>query len=58
MWKLISVPKGHKASGVKCVYKTKTNQKRKVEKYKARLVAKGYKQRHGIYYDQVSGSKS
>ena len=52
-WELTSLPKGHKPIGVKWVYKTKTNQKGKVEKYKARLVAKGYKQRHGIDYDEV-----
>ncbi|WOG95118.1 hypothetical protein DCAR_0314420 [Daucus carota subsp. sativus] len=52
-WELTDLPEGHKAIGVKWVYKTKTNQDGEVEKYKARLVAKGYKQRYGIDYDEV-----
>ena len=50
---LTDLPQGHKAIGVKWVYKTKTNQDGEVEKYKARLVAKGYKKRYGIDYDEV-----
>ncbi|XP_074362613.1 uncharacterized protein LOC141702933 [Apium graveolens] len=52
-WELTDLPEGHKAIGVKWVYKTKTNQDGEVEKYKARLVAKGYNQRYGIDYDEV-----
>ncbi|GAA0157927.1 hypothetical protein LIER_15082 [Lithospermum erythrorhizon] len=52
-WELTSLPKGNKATGVKWVYKTKTNQDGKVEKYKAWLVVKDYKQRHGIDFDKV-----
>ncbi|KAL8094563.1 hypothetical protein AgCh_036190 [Apium graveolens] len=52
-WDLTDLPEGHKAIGVKWVYKTKTNQDGEVEKHKARLVAKGYKQRYGIDYDEV-----
>jgi hypothetical protein len=43
-WDLTSLPSGAKKIGVKWVYKTKLNEKGKVEKYKARLVAKGYSQ--------------
>ncbi|KAJ4709756.1 Retrovirus-related Pol polyprotein from transposon TNT 1-94 [Melia azedarach] len=43
-WELVSLPKGHKAIGVKWVYKAKQNSKGEIERYKARLVAKGYTQ--------------
>ncbi|XP_070056949.1 uncharacterized protein [Nicotiana tomentosiformis] len=47
-WELTTLPKGHRAIGVKWVYKTNKNVDGDVERYKARLVAKGYKQRHNI----------
>ncbi|KAI0496759.1 hypothetical protein KFK09_023083 [Dendrobium nobile] len=52
-WELTSVPQGHKAIGVKWVYKAKKNAKGEIGRYKARLVAKGYSQRAGIDYDDV-----
>ncbi|KAJ4724624.1 Retrovirus-related Pol polyprotein from transposon TNT 1-94 [Melia azedarach] len=52
-WELVSLPKGHKAIGVKWMYKAKQNSKGEIERYKARLVAKGYSQRAGIDYDEV-----
>ena len=52
-WELTTLPKDHRAIGVKCVYKMKKNVHGEVERYKARLVAKGYEQRHGIDYDEV-----
>ncbi|KAH9650220.1 hypothetical protein KPL70_026283 [Citrus sinensis] len=52
-WELTTIPKGHKAIGVKWVYKTKRNAKGEIERHKARLVAKGYSQKAGIDYDEV-----
>lgn len=52
-WELTTLPRGHKAIGVRWVYKAKKNAKGEVERYKARLVAKGYSQRQGIDYDEV-----
>lgn len=34
-------------------YKTKLNEKGKIDKYKARLVAKGYSQKHGIDFKEA-----
>jgi len=39
-----SLPSDAKKIGVKWIYKTKLNEKGKIEKYNARLVAKGYSQ--------------
>ncbi|KAK6117412.1 hypothetical protein DH2020_048868 [Rehmannia glutinosa] len=50
IWELAQLSKGHKAIGVKWVYKVKKNAKEEVERYKVRLVAKGYSQRAGIDY--------
>ncbi|KAH9697084.1 hypothetical protein KPL71_023464 [Citrus sinensis] len=52
-WELTTLPKGHKAIGVKWVYKTKRNAKGEIERHKAKLVAKGYSQKAGIDYDEV-----
>ncbi|KAE8657590.1 hypothetical protein F3Y22_tig00116989pilonHSYRG00496 [Hibiscus syriacus] len=52
-WELTSLPKGHKAIGVKWVYKTKQNAKGEIERHKARLVAKSYSQKAGIDYDEI-----
>ncbi|CAJ2654342.1 unnamed protein product [Trifolium pratense] len=52
-WELTKLPKEAKAIGVKWIYKTKLNEKGKIEKHKARLVAKGYSQKHGIDYGEV-----
>jgi len=38
---------------VKWIYKTKLNEKGKVEKHKTRLMAKGYTQTYEIYYNEV-----
>lgn len=52
-WELTDLPMGHKAIGVKWVYKTKLNKEGKVDKYKARLIVKGYKQEYGVDYQEV-----
>ena len=46
-WERVSLPKGHKAIGVKWVYKTKKNAKGDIERYKGkasckRLQSKGW----------------
>ncbi|PNX86621.1 copia-type polyprotein [Trifolium pratense] len=52
-WYLTDLPKNAKAIGVKCIFKTKYNEKGKIEKHKARLVAKGYSQKYGVDYGEV-----
>ncbi|KAH9672047.1 hypothetical protein KPL70_017573 [Citrus sinensis] len=52
-WELTTLLKGHKAIGVKWVYKTKRNVRGEIERHKAKLVAKGYSQKVGIDYDGV-----
>ncbi|GJV80979.1 ribonuclease H-like domain, reverse transcriptase, RNA-dependent DNA polymerase [Tanacetum coccineum] len=52
-WRLTSLPPGHKAIGLKCVFKTKKDAAVKTIKHKARLVAKGYIQEHGIDFEEV-----
>ena len=41
-WELNTLPKGHKAIGLKWVFKTKKDANGNIVKHKARLVAKGY----------------
>ena len=52
-WELSELPKGHKAIGVKWIFKKKKNASGEVVRYKARLIFNGYKQKHGINYDEV-----
>ena len=52
-WHYTNLPKGHKAIGLKWVYKVKRDPKGNVVKHKARLVAKRYAQRHGVDYEEV-----
>ena len=47
------MPKGHKAIGLKWVFKVKRDAAGNIVKYKARLVAKGYAQKQGVDYDEV-----
>ena len=41
-WSLEVMPPGHRAIGLKWVFKLKRNEKGEVVKHKARLVTKGY----------------
>nr|GFB21723.1 ribonuclease H-like domain, reverse transcriptase, RNA-dependent DNA polymerase [Tanacetum cinerariifolium] len=68
-WRLTSLPPGHKAIGLKWVFKTKKDADGKIIKHKARLtkkdaagkiikhkarlVAKGYIQEHGIDFEEI-----
>jgi hypothetical protein len=52
-WTLTTLPAGHKAIGLKWVYKLNKDSKGEVLKHKARLVAKGYVQRRGIDFEEV-----
>nr|GEU62318.1 zinc finger, CCHC-type [Tanacetum cinerariifolium] len=52
-WELTTLPKGHKAIGLKWVFKTKKDANGNIIKHKARLVAKGYIQEHGIDFQEV-----
>jgi len=52
-WSLTTLPAGHKAIGLKWVFKLKKNSAGEVIKHKARLVAKGYVQQEGIDFDEV-----
>nr|GEW90532.1 ribonuclease H-like domain, reverse transcriptase, RNA-dependent DNA polymerase [Tanacetum cinerariifolium] len=52
-WELTTLPKGHKAIGLKWVFKTKKDANGNIIKHKAILVAKGYIQQHGIDFEKV-----
>lgn len=52
-WEWSDLPKGHKAIGLKWVFKVKKDAEGNVVKHKARLVAKGYAQREGVDFDEV-----
>ncbi|GKF34092.1 ribonuclease H-like domain, reverse transcriptase, RNA-dependent DNA polymerase [Tanacetum coccineum] len=52
-WELTTLPKGHKAIGLKWAFKTKKDANGNIIKHKARLVAKGYVQEHGIDFEEV-----
>ena len=52
-WQLMELATGHKAIGLKWVYKLKKNTDGDVIKHKSRLVAKGYVQKQGINFTEV-----
>lgn len=52
-WNLVELPTGHKAVGLKWVYKLKRDTNGEVTKYKARIVAKGYVQKQGVDFEDV-----
>jgi hypothetical protein len=53
-WTLTTLPAGHKAIGLKCVFKLKKDSKGEVVKHKACLVAKGYVQRQGTHLELIT----
>jgi transposase InsO family protein len=52
-WELSVLPAGHKAIGLKWVFKVKKDPDGNIIKHKARLVAKGYAQREGVDFEEV-----
>nr|GEY68249.1 ribonuclease H-like domain, reverse transcriptase, RNA-dependent DNA polymerase [Tanacetum cinerariifolium] len=52
-WELATLPKGHKAIGLKWVFNTKKDANGNIIKHKARLVAKGYISGNGIDFKEV-----
>jgi hypothetical protein len=52
-WSLVELPRGHRAIGLKWVYKVKCDENGGIVKYKARLIAKGYIQCPGIDFEEV-----
>lgn len=50
---LTTVPAGHRAIGLKWVFKVKNDPQANVIKHKSRLVAKGYARCQGIDFDEV-----
>jgi hypothetical protein len=50
---LVHLPKGHRAIGLKWIFKLKCDEHGNIIQHKARLVAKGYVQRQGINFDEV-----
>jgi len=52
-WKMVDLPEGKKAIGLKWVFKTKFDANGSLQKHKACLVAKGYAQQHGIDFEET-----
>jgi hypothetical protein len=52
-WSLTELLAGHRAIGLKWVYKVKCDQLGAIVRHKARLVAKGYIQRQGVDFEEV-----
>ncbi|KAJ0621560.1 putative RNA-directed DNA polymerase [Helianthus annuus] len=52
-WSLVQLPAGHKAIGLKWVFKLKKDMDGNITKHKTRLVVKGYAQRKGVDFGDV-----
>jgi hypothetical protein len=52
-WSLVDLLKGHKAIGLKWVFKLKHDEHGDVVRNKVRLVAKGYVQQQGVDFEEV-----
>jgi hypothetical protein len=52
-WVLSDLPHGHRAIGLKWVFKVKKDPTANIVKHKARFVAKWYAQREGVDFDEV-----
>jgi hypothetical protein len=52
-WDVIDLPHGHRAIGLKWVFKAKKDEQGRVVKHKARLVAKGFVQKPAIDYEEA-----
>lgn len=52
-WDHATLPAGHRAIGLKWVFKVKRDPAGNIVNHKARLVAKGYAQRQGVDFDEV-----
>ena len=52
-WSLVELPRGHRAIGLKWVYKVKRDENDNIVKSKARLVAKVYVQQPSVDFDEV-----
>ena len=53
VWKLVDLPKGQRAIGIKWLHRNKKNERGIMIKNKARLVTHGYTKKEGIDYDEV-----
>ena len=53
VWDLVELPAGRTPVGSKWVFKVKTDENGRVERYKARLVAQGFTQKFGADYDKT-----
>ncbi|GKB51439.1 retrovirus-related pol polyprotein from transposon TNT 1-94, partial [Tanacetum coccineum] len=52
-WKLVNLPEGKKAIGLKWIFKTKLHLDGTIQRHKARLVARGYVQEQGIDFEET-----
>jgi hypothetical protein len=52
-WSLVNLPKGHRAIGLKWVFKLKRDENGNMIRHKERFVTKGYVQWQGINFDEV-----